>query len=343
MQTILSILQTALSVIFVFALLIASHELGHFVVAKLSGVTVLEFALGMGPKLFSFKHGETNYSLRLLPIGGYVKMLGEEEDSNDPRAVCNINPWKRILISLAGAFMNFVLAIVLFSIVLFNLGTPAKEPIVGEVLNNRPAMEAGVKVNDKILAVDNTKINKWEEFTSILQENKDKPFKLTVLRDGNNVELNVTPKFEKDENRYLIGISQKREKGNIFLSIKNGVVETFSAVTWMVDILTGAFKGKMSLNDVGGPLAVVKMSGEAAKMGILRLLSFAGALSINLGIINLIPFPALDGGWVVILFIQAVTGKKIDENKIGFVNLIGFVVLFTLMILVTVKDAIGLF
>lgn len=338
MQTIISVLQTALSVIFVFALLIASHELGHFVVAKLSGVKVLEFALGMGPKILGFKRGETNYSLRLLPIGGYVKMLGEEEDSNDPRAVCNINPWKRILISLAGAFMNFVLAIVLFTIVLYNLGTPTKEPIIGEVMANKPAMEAGVLVNDKILSVDDTKINTWEDFTSILQENKDKTFKLTVLRDGNNVELNVTPKFDEKENRYLVGLYHKLEKGNIFVSIKNGVVETFSAVTWMVDILLGAFRGKMSLNDFGGPVAVVKMSGEAAQLGILRLLSFAGALSINLGIINLIPFPALDGGWVVILLIQAITGKKIDENKIGFINLIGFAILFGLMILVTVKD-----
>lgn len=338
LQTILTGLQTALAVIFVFGLLIASHELGHFTVAKMSGVTVLEFALGMGPKIFGFKHGETNYSLRLLPIGGYCKMLGEEEDSTDPRAVCNINPWKRILISLAGAFMNFVLAIVLFTIVLYNLGAPAKEPIIGEVLTNRPAIEAGVKVNDKIISVNNTKIDKWEDFTSFLQENKDKTFKLAVLRDNNTVNLNVTPKFDEKEDRYLVGIGQKVEKSSILVAIKNGVIETFSAVTWMVDILLGAFKGKMSLSDLGGPVAVVKMSGEAAKLGILQLLSFAGALSINLGIINLIPFPALDGGWVVILLIQAITGKKIDENKLGYLNLIGFVVLFGLMILVTVKD-----
>ncbi|MDF2671992.1 MAG: rseP [Clostridiales bacterium] len=338
MQTILNGLQTAIAVIFVFGLLIASHELGHFTVAKLSGVKVLEFALGMGPKIFGFKRGETNYSLRLLPIGGYVKMLGEEEDSNDPRAVCNINPWKRILISLAGAFMNFVLAIVLFTIVLYNVGIPAKEPIIGVVVDNRPAMEAGVKADDKILSVNDTKIDKWEDFTAFLQDNKDKTFKLTVLRNNKTVDLNITPKFDEKENRYLVGVNLKVEKGNIFVSIKNGVSETFSAVTWMVDILLGAFKGEMKLSDFGGPVAVVKMSGEVAKLGILQLLSFAGALSINLGIINLIPFPALDGGWVVILLIQAITGKKIDENKIGYINLIGFVVLFGLMILVTVKD-----
>lgn len=338
LQTILNFLQTALSVIFVFALLIASHEIGHFVVAKLSGVKVLEFALGMGPKLFGFQYGETKYSLRLLPIGGYVKMLGEEEDSNDPRAVCNINPWKRILISLAGAFMNFVLAIVLFTIVIYNLGTPSKEAIVGEVLKDKPAAMAGVMVNDKILAVDDTKINTWGEFTSILQEVKDKPFKMTVERSEKNIELNIKPEFNEEEKRYMVGISQKRERVSILSSVKNGVKETFSAVTWMVDILAGAFKGKVSLNDFGGPVAVVKMSGEAAQLGILQLLSFAGALSINLGIINLLPFPALDGGWVVILLIQAITGKKIDENKIGFINLIGFVILFGLMILVTVKD-----
>jgi regulator of sigma E protease len=265
-------------------------------------------------------------------------MLGEEEDSSDPRAVCNISPWKRILISLAGAFMNFLLAIVLFTIVLYNIGIPKEEPTIGEVLNNRPAMEAGVKVNDKILYANNVKINKWEDFIAFLQENKEKPFKMTVLRDNKNVELTLKPAYNESEKRYLVGLSHAVDKGNIVVAIKNGVVETFSAVKWMVDILLGAFKGKMSLKDFGGPVAVVKMSGEVAKLGILQLLSFAGALSINLGIINLIPFPALDGGWVVILLIQGITGKKIDENKIGFINLIGFVVLFGLMILVTVKD-----
>lgn len=338
MQTILSGFQTILAVVFVFGLLIASHEIGHFTVAKLSGVKVLEFALGMGPKLFGFKYGETNYSIRLLPIGGYVKMLGEEEESDDPRALCNINPWKRILISIAGALMNFILAIVLFTIVLFNVGIPAKEPIVGEVMDNRPAMEAGVLENDKIISANDMKINTWEDFTSFLQDNKDKQFKIKVERDNKIVELNVTPEFDETENRYLVGLYHKVEKGNLLMSIKNGVVETFSAVAWMIDILAGVFKGKMSLNDFGGPVAVVKMSSEAAKLGIFRLLSFAGALSINLGIMNLLPFPALDGGWVVILLIQAITGKKIDENKIGFINLIGFVVLFGLMILVTVKD-----
>lgn len=343
MQTILSVLQTTLAVIFVFGLLIASHEIGHFVVAKLSGVKVLEFALGMGPKLFGYKKGDTNYSLRLLPIGGYVKMLGEEDDSNDPRAVCNINPWKRMLITIAGAFMNFVLAIVLFTIVIFNTGMPVGKPIVGEMIKDKPAIKAGIMTNDEILFANDKKIVKWSDFTTLLQENKGNPINIIVLRNGAEKNITVTPEYNEKESKYLVGVYQKLEKGNLFKSLKRGTQETFSAATWMVDILINTFKGKVSLSNFGGPVAVVQMSGEAARLGILELLSFAGALSINLGIINMLPFPALDGGWVLILLFQAITGKKINENKLGYLNLIGFVLLFGLMILVSIKDVMKIF
>lgn len=333
-------MQTFLAAIFVFGLLITSHEFGHFITAKLSKVKVLEFSLGMGPKLFGFKGKETNYSLRIFPIGGYVKMLGEEEECSDPRAFCNQSPWKRLIIIVAGAFMNFVIAIVLFFLVSYNLGVV--KPVVSSLEPNYPAINAGIKPNDKIIMVNDKKINTWNEFKIFIAENKDKPFKMTIKRDNKIFEINLKPLYNEKEDRYMVGISPTLIKGNFIESIKSGFDETFTSISQMLIFLGGIFKGKISANDVGGPVAIVKMSGEAAKVSIWNLLLFTGFLSVNLGVFNLIPFPALDGGWVVILLIEALTGKKIDENKIGLINLIGFAILITFAILVTFKDIIKL-
>jgi regulator of sigma E protease len=331
---------TFLSAVFVFGLLIASHELGHFVTAKLAGVKVLEFALGMGPKLFGFKTKETLYSLRAFPIGGYVKMLGEDGESSDPRAFCNQTPWKRLAIIVAGAFMNFVIAVVLFTLVFFNTGT--LKPIISNVVVGLPAAKAGIKVKDEIISVNNNKIKTWNEFLMFMSENKDKPFEMKVKRDSKILNIRVEPIFSKEQSKYLIGVSPTLVKGNFIDSIKNGFTETFVSIKQMISFLGSVFKGKVSTEDVGGPVAIIKLSGEAAKIGIWTLLYFAGFLSINLGVINLIPFPALDGGWVIILLIEAITGKKIDENKIGFVNMIGFTLLIAFAIFITYKDILKL-
>lgn len=340
LQGLTGTLQTVLAVVFVFGLLIASHELGHFTVAKLSGVAVLEFSLGMGPKLLGFKKGETDYSLRLFPIGGYVRMLGEEGESSDPRAFCNKSPWKRLPIILAGAFMNFVIAVLLFTIVWYNMGV--SKPIVSNLEPGYPAAAAGVKVNDRITYANDKKINKWEDFLSFVAQNKDNTFKMTVERDNKPLDFNIKPVYNKDRQMYMIGITSTLVKGSFKDSLKDGLVGTFSSIKQMLVFIGGAFRGKVSLNDVGGPVAIVKLSGEAARVGIWSLLYFTAFLSINLGVLNLIPFPALDGGWVIILLIEGITGRKIDENKIGFINLIGFTLLIGFAILVTFKDIGGL-
>lgn len=328
---------TLLASLFVFGLLIASHELGHFIVAKLSGVKVLEFSLGMGPKLVGFRRNETDYSIRILPIGGYVKMLGEEGESSDPRAFCNQSPWKRMPIIVAGAFMNFLIAIILFSISFTNTGF--EKPVVSEVQPNSPAYNAGIKVNDKILKVDDKKISTWPEFVMYVQENGNRPLNIWVDRNGNITSFKVNPMLDKESGKYKIGIyGTLVESGNFLESLKQSLIETTSSIKLMWEWLGRAFTGKASLKDVGGPVAIVQMSGQAARLGISTLLYFAGFLSINLGVINLLPFPALDGGWVIILLIEGITGRKIDENKIGFVNMIGFTLLMILAAVVIVKD-----
>jgi regulator of sigma E protease len=327
---------TFLAAVFVFGLLIASHEFGHFITAKMSGVKVLEFALGMGPKILGLKKGETDYSLRIFPIGGYVKMLGEDGESSDPRAFCNQNPWKRLIIIVAGAFMNFLIAVVLFSIVFLNTGVA--KPLISKAEAGYPAEKAGIKVNDRILEVNNKKIKTWNEFIVFVAENKEKPFDITVQRDTEKLNFTVKPLFNEKESRYMVGVSPTIIKGDIGESLKSGFTETFASIKQMINFLGSIFKGKVSTEDVGGPVAIIKLSGEAAKIGIWTLLSFAAFLSINLGIINLVPFPALDGGWVIIILIEAITGRKIDENKIGFVNMIGFTVLIAFAIFITFKD-----
>lgn len=331
---------TILAALFVFGLLIIGHELGHFAMAKSAGVKVLEFSFGMGPKLIGFTKGETAYSIRAFPIGGFVKMLGEDGESSDPRAFCNQSAWRRLSIIIAGPFMNFVLAVVLFFFASFNMGIT--KPVVSQIENGYPAQAAGVMVNDRIVAVNNQSIKSWSEFQTFVTENKDKPFNLVVQRDNKNVSINIKAAYNKEESRYMIGIGPTIVKGQFWESLKEGIVKTGVSIKQMVVFLGGIFKGKVSSNDVGGPVAIIKISGEVAKVGIWNLFALTGFLSINLGIINLIPFPALDGGWVFILLIEAITRRKIDENKIGFVNLIGFSLLMLFTIFITYKDIIKL-
>lgn len=327
---------TFLAAVFVFGLLIASHEFGHFITAKLAGIKVLEFAIGMGPKLIGFKTKETKYSLRILPIGGYVKMLGEEEESNDPRAFCNKSPWRRLTVIVAGAFMNFAIAVILFSLVFMNTGI--LKPIIGHIEPNYPAAKAGLMVGDKIVAVNNQPIKKWDEFTNFIFKNKDKAIKITVNRENKDVDFTLKPQYDSEMNKYLIGINATLVKGNILESFKEGFKKTIDTGTEIFKFLGTAIRGKISSAEVGGPIAIIQMSGQVAKMGVWNLLMFAAVLSVNLGIINLIPFPALDGGWVIILLIEGITGKKLDENKVGVINLIGFSILMALFVLITFKD-----
>lgn len=331
---------TLLATLFVFGLLITSHELGHFIVAKLSDVTVIEFAIGMGPKLFSIQRGETLYTLRLLPIGGYNKMLGEQEKSADPKAFSNKSPWVRLGIILAGATMNFLIAVVLFFLVTYNVGIT--KPIISKIETNYPAASAGLKINDKIIKANDTAIKNWSDFTDFVNSNQGKSFKLTLQRGNTQVQRVVTPIFDKKENRYMIGIAGTNVKGDFVGSLKNGLSLTGNSIGQMLAFLGNALHGKVNKEDVGGPVRIVKLSGEFAMAGIWSLLYFTAFLSINLGVINLIPFPALDGGWVVILLYEGITRRKLDENKIGFVNFIGFAILMGLILVVTFNDIIKL-
>lgn len=320
-----------------FGVLIIIHELGHFALAKINGVKVEEFAIGMGPKLFGIKGKETTYSIKLLPIGGYVKMLGDEGESSDPRAFNNKSALRKLSIVMAGPIMNFILGIILFAIIASARGY--NSPVVGKVIPNQPAAVVGIKSGDKIVKINNSKVSTWEDFVTGVYMANGSSLNITYERNGELKDVKVTPVKDPEENRYMIGIEGTPvENPTIGQSISYGFVETNSLIKQTFGFFKTLFKGKASMNDVGGPLTIIKVSGAAAKAGIVSLLAFSAYISIQLAIFNIIPFPALDGGYIMLFLFEIITGKKLDDNKIGMLNYVGFAVLMALMVLVTIKD-----
>ncbi|MHC6179611.1 RIP metalloprotease RseP [Clostridium sp. JNZ X4-2] len=326
-----------IAAIIAFGVLIIIHELGHFIMAKINGVKVEEFSIGMGPRLFGIKGGETEYLIKLLPIGGYVKMLGDEGKSDDPKAFNNKSSIRKLSVVIAGPIMNFILGVVLFSIIASARGYMS--PIVNSTLPNQPAAVAGIKAGDRITRVNNSKISTWEDFVTEVYTVGGSPINITYQRQGVTKQVLVTPVKDQKENRYMVGIegTQVTSPG-LGQSISYGFIETRSLIKQTFSFFKTLFRGKASMNDVGGPVTIIKISGAAAKAGILSLLAFSAYISIQLAIFNIIPFPALDGGYIFLFLFEIITGRKVDDNKVGMINYVGFALLMTLMVIVTVKD-----
>lgn len=321
-----------------FSILILGHEFGHFIMAKANGVKVEEFSLGMGPKLFGIKGKETEYLIKLLPIGGYVKMLGEEGESNDEKAFSSKSPKQKLSIVAAGPIMNLILACV-FLIILASINGKLV-PVISSFSLNSPAKQAGIMIGDRILKINDKSINSWEQCVQEISKSKGNDIKIDVYRKGDIKSLIVKPKFVKEENRYIIGVYPMRQKYGIIQLIKQGISETWNMIKMIFASFGWLFTGKAKLADVGGPVSIIRLSVKTASMGIPALLYFTAFLSVNLGILNIIPFPALDGGWITLLLVEIITGKKFDENKVGTINYIGFMILMTIMVLVTIKDIV---
>jgi len=325
--------------ILAFGVLVIVHELGHFTLAKLNGVRVEEFSIGMGPNIL-FKQGkETKYSLRLFPIGGYVKMMGEEETVEDERSFSAKSPLRRISIIIAGVIMNYILAIVIFTTIIYNFGYT--NPIPTAVAPASPAYEAGLLAGDKILKVNGMTAFSYDNISAGIALSYGKPIDVSIERNGEKRDITVTPRKNED-GQFLIGLS--------FAPVKNpGIVESFkqsfnkteSLVSQTFKGLEMIFTGKANLKtDVGGPITIIKISAASAQSGIWNLAYFVGFLSVNLAVFNLLPFPALDGGWCVILLIELITRRKVPDKIVGVLNYVGFTALIALMILVTIKDIV---
>lgn len=352
MSSILGNILNIVIIVLVFGLCILIHEFGHFITAKKSGVNVMEFAIGMGPKLISRTKGETMYSLRLLPIGGYCAMLGEDAISDDPRAFCNIHVWKRILIVVAGALFNFLLAFVLSIVLLSLAGINTNEILyVGE---NSAAQEIGLEAGDKIIRLDGSRIYNFREISVYMQfVDSDEPIEIVIERNGERMTKSITPKKVKNVNVYQLGLAGGFRKasgplqviGYSFLEVRYWIKTTFFSLKQLIT-------GHVGVKDLSGPVgigsAMNEVIEEAQETGgaidvFLNVLNFCILLTANLGVMNLLPLPALDGGRLVFLLIEAITKKKVPAHKEAMVHAVGMVLLFGLMAVVMLQDIIKLF
>ncbi|MGI6713417.1 MAG: RIP metalloprotease RseP [Bacillota bacterium] len=328
--------------ILIFGLLILVHEFGHFIVAKLADVKIDEFSLGMGPKVMQKKKGETVYSLRWFPIGGFVKMAGMEPGEDDePRGFNKKTVLQRAAIIFAGPLMNFITALVLFILVFMVVGIPSDTNVIGKVVSGAPAETAGLKSGDKIIQIQGTQVATWKEMVLAIRQHPQETIKLIVLRDGSKKEITVVPEKDPDTGNGQIGILQSWERKGFFTSITLGLERTYEFTKLLVvslgQMITGTVKA-----EVAGPIGVVQMVGEVARYGLASIMTFAGILSINLGVINLFPIPALDGSRLVFLGLEGVRGCPIDPEKENFVHLIGFALLMILMVVITYNDILRL-
>ncbi|HEY8875765.1 MAG TPA: RIP metalloprotease RseP [Desulfosporosinus sp.] len=350
---------TTLAIVFVFGSMVMIHELGHYMVAKWIGVKVIEYSFGFGPKLFGYQGKETLYALRIIPLGGFVKLHGmdPEIDENgkdviapihDERSFMNKPVWQRMAVIVAGPIMNFVLAIILFVGVFAYLGipTPASTNIVGSLAPGKPAVTAGIQPGDTILAVNNESTLDWTGLTQVIWAKPDQVLSLTVERGKDKQRQTVSVKAEKDAptGHGMIGIAPEiiYTHASILQSTRYGLERTFDFTKTIMGLLTQMITGKIPA-DVGGPVMIAQVIGEGAHQGLANLLSLTGVLSIQLGLINLFPIPALDGSRLIFLLIEGVRGKPLQAEKENMIHLVGFVLLMALMIAVTYKDILRIF
>lgn len=332
---------TILIAIVVFGLLILVHELGHFLTAKAVGMKVKEFAIGFGPAIFKTTKGDTLYGLRIFPLGGYVRVLGEEGDEADAEgSYQSKSALQRFLFVFAGAFMNFVLAFVLFMIIFIGFGMPADIPQLGTVEEGGIAFEAGLRPGDYILEANDSEIQTWQELVESITSSADQPLSLKVARGGETVEILVTPRLNPETERVMIGIGPSYKSLPFFQAIRESFSETLFFGTQIVRSLVLMIT-RQAPADVAGPIGIISMVGETARYGLSNLMYFTALLSVNLGILNLLPIPALDGSRIVFILIEAVRGKPIDPEKEGMVHIIGFGLLLMLMVFILYKDIVN--
>jgi regulator of sigma E protease len=331
----------------VFGLLIIGHEFGHFITAKLSNIKVNEFSFGMGPRILKFGRGETEYSWRAFPIGGFVKMLGEEEQVNDPRSFSTKPTPVKMAVIASGPLMNIIISILIFASIAVSIGYV--RPVVKDYVVSEqsgiiyPAKTAGILPGDRIVRANDVKIYTYSDFQMLMYQNGKNPVDLTINRQGKVVTIrNIVPVKDPVEERYLIGIVPDSGKAGFFEGIQYGALSTWSFANQIAGFFKGLIIGQSSTEDVSGPVGIIKYAGDAARQGFDSLLIFTAFLSINLAIMNLIPFPALDGGWLLILLIEGIRRKKLDANKVGVINFVGFAFLMILTVLITFRDFIRL-
>jgi len=334
----------------IFGVLVTSHEFGHFIIAKSGGIRVNEFFVGMGPTIWKKQKGETLYSIKLLPIGGACVFDGmdpveEEKEEYDEHSFLNAPVWRRIATLFGGPFANFIIAYIL-SVVLVSL-SPWDMPVVNKLTENSAAQEAGMGAGDKIISIDGEKVYMASEVMLISQFAEGSPMDIVYERGGEIKETVLTPKYSDEDKRYYMGVylgEYEDIKGPASLKYAWYMVRyNFKATYRSLALLV---KGKLSKDDVSGPVGMVKMVDETyneakpygASAVVIVMLTLTVLLSVNLGVMNLLPLPALDGGRLVFQFIEVIFGKPVPPEKEGIVHMVGMVLLIALMVFVMIND-----
>ncbi|MGI6357514.1 MAG: RIP metalloprotease RseP [Bacillota bacterium] len=333
---------TILLAVIMIGVLVFAHELGHFLAAKASGIMVLEFAVGMGPLVLSRQVGETRYSLRLLPIGGFARMAGEDVDEAnnlvpDHRRYDKKPLYARALVSVAGPLTNFLLAALIFAVVFMFMGVPSEQPLVGALSPGWPAAAAGLEVGDRIVSIAGQPVERWQDIQPLVADWDGQQTTIVVERAGQQLSFPITPWADQETGQVMIGIGPQSERFSFLGSIAMGWQETVWFTDQIISILSNMVTGKIPAEGAG-PIGMIVMVGEVARTGFVNLLTFAAIISIQLGLFNLLPIPALDGSRLVFFLIEAVRGKPVDPEKENMVHFLGFVLLMVFMVLITFKD-----
>jgi regulator of sigma E protease len=346
---------TLLAFVIILGLLIFVHEFGHFISAKSAGVKVEEFAFGFPPRVICVKRGETKYCINAIPFGGYVKMLGEDRAADSPRSFSHKKPSRRFIISVAGVLMNFILAGVLFSVgYMIGMspirldpaaldGKTVNEVVVSKIFDGSSAQKAGLSAGDVMLGFSSA-----EELSQFTKENAGKKVDFEVKRSGEIVPFSI--QLSEDKNSPLgvgVGTATLIKLSffkAIYFGFKDMIFTTGYILTLLWNIIVGLFRERKVAGEVAGPVGIFNLTGEAVKLGIVYLIQLAGLLSINLGLVNILPFPALDGGRAILILAEGIVRRKVIKEEIeSILHTVGFAILIILISAITIKEIAGLF
>jgi len=338
-------LATIIAFPIVLGLLILVHEIGHFTSAKLIGVRVFEFGLGFPPRVAKVVRGETTYSLNALPLGGFVKMMGENgEDAGDPRSFGAKPAWMRGIILVAGPAMNIALALVLFFTAAVWLGAPVATNVVGSVQKHSPAQRAGLRHDDIIVAVAGTRTRSLAAIHKVTEAHLGKRISLTILRSGRRMIVYVRPRLHPPANQGSVGVIMAVREQRY--SVQTAAIKSFEGVGAMVMAIPNliASIGSHGTQNISGPVGIARMTGESASSipqeGLGQFFAFVALLSANLGVLNLLPIPALDGGRLALVIVAGIRRRNLNPEVEGLIHLVGMAILFTLILVISYQDII---
>ena len=337
MNTVLTIIVALL----MFGVLIIAHEFGHFITAVKCGVKVEEFSMGMGPLLWQKETKTTKYSVRLLPIGGFCQMKGEDGDNYEPGSFNSIRPLKKFLVLAAGSIMNFLCAILIFFILFCTMGTDATTTI-DTVSADSPAQAAGIVSGDTLLSINGSRIEKWEDITERIGASSGEALSVEVKKaDGSVVTYQVTPYQDADQS-YKIGITPTKSV-NILKAFGNSFVMLWEYIKLIFGVFVGIFRGEFGLEAFSGPIGATVVIGQTLSMGLVYVLNIMASIAVSLGFFNMLPIPALDGSRIVFVLVEMIKGSPVNKEWESRIHMIGFALLMVFAVVIAYRDIITFF